>query len=433
MSDENTGREGRSDLFLIGAGVLVLVGILLYFASGSQQQLRKSPAGYDGLHAWIAAKGHPVRSFTGGWTSDPDVVGLRILPIFDSNLNKRRIAPRNTEEFLAQSDEYDLRTGVVQRKGRIVQTMYVLPKWRSGMRLTGKAHPELLVAEEAPTKVLHDVLSSKLGAVSVLPQDFSKFTVNLPDNSKATAMLYQAQVFEGRGCVPLIGREGEMVLGRCPMSGGGPGDDFAWVLSDPDLLNNHGLRLGDNAIIARDVILPLADSGTFMIDYSDQVWLINQFEGVKRDRTWADLKQFFAYPFSVLWVSGAILFGLILWRASARFGPILRRKTEVDASKRVANQAAARLMRLTEQDGALLGDYANVRLSAIAARNLGPSHKNDPDAAVRFVRRKRPDLVEALQDTLNAIRTQPSNLSATAAIANVDKLERILEQLNNDT
>ncbi len=433
MSGESTGRESRTDLLLIGAGVLVLVGILIYFASGSQQQLRKSPAGYDGLQFWVAAKGHPVRSFTGGWTSDPDVIGLRILPIFDTNLDQRRVTPRNTEEFLAQSDEYDLRTGVVRRKGRIVQTMYVLPKWRSGMRLTGKAHPELLVAKGAPTKVLHDIMSAKIGAVSVLPQDFSKFTVRLPDNSKATAVLYQAQVFEGRGCIPMVGREGEMVLGRCPMSGDSASDDFAWVLSDPDLLNNHGIRLGDNAVIARDLILPLADDRTLMIDYSDQVWLINQFEGVQRDRTWADLKQFFAYPFSVLWLSGGILFALILWRASARFGPILRRKTEVDASKRVANQAAARLMRLTEQDGALLADYANVRLSAIAARNLGPTHKNDPDAAVRFVRRKRPDLVTPLQDTLNAIRTQPSNLSATAAIANVDKLERILEQLNDDT
>jgi hypothetical protein len=170
-----------------------------------------------------------------------------------------------------------------------------------------------------------------------------------------------------------------------------------------------------------------------MIDYSDKIWLINHFEGVKRDRTWADLLRFFAYPFSVLWLSGAILFALILWRSSVRFGPILRRKSGVDASKRVANQAAARLMRLTEQDGALLGDYANIRLSAIAARMLGPAHKNDPDAAVKFVRRKRPDLASDLQDAINAIRTQPSNLSPAAAIASVDKLEHILEQLNNDT
>ena len=135
----------------------------------------------------------------------------------------------------------------------------------------------------------------------------------------------------------------------------------------------------------------------------------------------------------MLWISGGILFALILWRASARFGPILRRKSGIDASKRVANQAAARLMRLTEQDGALLGDYADVRLSAIAARNLGPAHKNDPDAALRFVRRKRPDLANDLQDAINAIRSQPSNLSAAAAIANVDKFEHILEQLNHDT
>lgn len=432
MSGATGNGQGRSDYLLIGVGALILIGILLFVFSGSQQQLRKSPVGFDGLHAWVATEGQPVRSFTGGWSSDPAVIGLRVLPIYDTNLSQRRVAPKSKEEYLMQSDEYDLRESIAQRKGEIVQTMYVLPKWRSGMRLTGKAHPELLLDSRAATRVLADVVSSRIGRVFVKDAAFSEFTTEGVDGDRLTAKLYAAQVFEGKSCEPLIGRKGEMILGRCPMEEGYD-DGYVWVLSDPDLLNNHGLRLGDNARIAKEVILPMAGERTFMIDYSDRIWLINQSRGITRDRTWADLLRFFAYPFSVLWVSGGILFALILWRASARFGPILRRKSGVDASKRVANQAAARLMRLTEQDGALVSDYANVRLSTIAARNLGPAHKNDPDAAVKFVRRKRPDLADDLQDALNAIRSQPSNLSAVAAIASVDKFEYILEQLNNDT
>jgi hypothetical protein len=432
MSSGTNDGQNRTDLILLGAGVLALLGILAYFLSGSQQQLRKSPVGFDGLHAWVASEGHPVRSFTGGWSSDPDVVGLRVLPIFDTQLDARRKTPSSKEEYLMQSDEYDLTSEVLQGKGEIVRTLYVLPKWRSGMRLTGKAHPKVLLEKGAATRVLHEAVSSNLGNVTTLGEAFSDYPVELDNGEIKTAKLYVAQEFEGRGCTPVIGRTGAMILGRCPMEDGYD-DGFVWVLSDPDLLNNHGLRLADNAAIAKEMILPLAGEGTFMIDYSDKIWLINYFEGVKRDRTWADLLQFFAYPFSVLWLSGAILFALILWRSSVRFGPILRRKSGADASKRVANQAAARLMRLTEQDGALLGDYANVRLSAIAARMLGPQHKNDPDAAVKFVRRKRPDLANDLQDAINAIRTQPSNLSPAAAIASVDKFEHILEQLNNDT
>lgn len=432
MSNQGAQGQGRSDVLLIGIGALILIGILLFVFSGSQQQLRKSPAGFDGLHAWVATEGHPVRSFTGGWSSDPDVIGLRILPIFDTDLNSRRVTPRTEEEYLMQSDEYDLRESVAQRKGEIVKTMYVLPKWRSGMRLTGKAHPDLLLASGAPTQVLRDVVSARIGRTFFLEKPFSDFPMQMSGGERLTARLYMAQAFEGKDCEPLIGRVGEMILGRCPMEEGYD-DGYVWVLSDPDLLNNHGLRLGDNAEIAKQVILPMAGERTLMIDYSDRIWLLNQSRGITQDRTWADLLRFFAYPFSVLWISGGILFALILWRASARFGPILRRKSGIDASKRVANQAAARLMRLTEQDGALLGDYADVRLSAIAARNLGPAHKNDPDAALRFVRRKRPDLANDLQDAINAIRSQPSNLSAAAAIANVDKFEHILEQLNHDT
>jgi len=432
MSEQPPVPVRRTDLILIGAGVLVLIGVLWMFFASSQQQLRKSPTGFDGLHAWVASEGNAVRSFTGGWSSDPDTVGLRVLPIYDTDLDRRRETPKTKEEYVMQSDEYDLSTRVLQRKGRIVQTLYVLPKWRSGVRLTGKAHPDLLLEQTAATRVLRKVTSPRIGRAWVHDAAFSDFPVTLEDGAERTARLYSAQVFEGRGCEPLIGRADEMILGRCPADDGWD-DGHVLVLSDPDLLNNHGLRLGDNAALAKDLILPLAGDATFMIDYSDRVWLVERFTGVARERSWSDLLQYFAYPFSVLWISGGILFGLVLWRASARFGPILRRKSGIDASKTVANQAAARLMRLTEQDGALLGDYANVRLSAIAARNLGPTFKNDPDAAVKFVRRKRPDLADSLQDALNAIRTQPSNLSATAAIANVDKFEHILEQLNNDT
>lgn len=431
MSGLNTPSRGRSDWYLIGAGGFVLVLLLAFFLSGSQQQLRKSPVGFDGLHAWIAAEGHPVRSFTGGWTSDPDMIGLRILPLFDTNLKDRRRSPTTKEELLLQSDEYDLSGQVVRRKVEIVPTILVLPKWRSGMRLTGLAHPEILLDKSAATDLLHSLFPRSIGSVSVLAQPFTDFDL-AQDTGGQTARLYAAQVFEGKGCTPIIGRAGEMVLGKCSMMTGNSRQPV-WVLSDPDLLNNHGLRLGANAELAKQVLLPLADEGTVMIDYSDKVWLVERRTGIQRERTWSDLLQFFAYPFSVLWVSGFLLFGLILWRAGARYGPILKRKQGFAASKSVANTAAAKLMRLTEQDGALLNDYANVRLSTIAARNLGPAYKNDPDAAFRFVRRKRPDLIDALQDAVNLIRSQPSNLSANVAIDCIDRFENILEQLNDDT
>lgn len=428
MSETGKPTTSRADFALIGIAVVLILGIFWYVTSNSQQALRRSPLGLEGLQSWLAVDGHPTRVFSGGWTQDPGEIGLRIMPIHDTRPGQDRDFPATQEEYLFQSDEFDIRADLVRKKIAIVPTVLVLPKWRSGVRLTGVAHPILLIENGRAGKMLSSAVPGPRFETRYIMRPFSDFEVV---GDTRSVRLYVAQVFSRRTCTPIIGTPDAMVMGRCPYAHA-PGGSII-VVSDPDLLNNHGLRLGDNAHVVRDILLKEAGDKTVLIDYSTRVWLFDQASQTQRERTWSDLLQFFAYPFSLLWASAGLLMGLVLWRAGVRYGPILDPRSGFGASKVVANAARARLMRLTGQDGALLGDYADTRLAAIAARYLGPANARQPDAAQRLIRRKRPDLADKLDRALAAIHALPPKISPHAAIAHVDTFEQILEQFEHDT
>ena len=144
------------------------------------------------------------------------------------------------------------------------------------------------------------------------------------------------------------------MLARCPLAGGGR--DEVWVLSDPDLLNNHGLRLGQNAAIADDFLRKTAGEATVLIDLSRDNWFAPDDAPPQRDRTWADLLRFLEPPFLAVWIGAAAVLVLILWRSLRRAGPVLV-EVAAGSGKMQAVGARARLMRLTGQDGALLGRW----------------------------------------------------------------------------
>lgn len=422
----------RSDTLIFGLLVVIAIGVLMYLSGQRQQVLRASPVGFDGLQVWLAKSDVPAQNFTGGWTIDQSNVDLLVVPLFDTSLDRVRDRPETKEELLFQQDETDQRYEVLQAKAAQVSTLVILPKWRSGMRLTRLGHPALLVEPEG----LEDTLQTLTGdtmRVGRIPVPFTDFKYTLETNETLNARLYVAQVFDGPGCDPIIGRAGQMVLASCPQE---TSDQPVMVLSDPDLFNNHGLRLGDNASIARAFFGPFADEGQVLIDYSQVNWLVDRTRTVARERTWADLLRFFEPPFLAMWLSAGLILALLLWRASLRYGPILREDVALGASKMQAIAAQARLLRLTAQDGALLSDYAEARLSSIVVRLFGPAQSRvgrDRDLLLRHLTRHAPQSAARLTSVLATIDTLPPGLPAREAITHVDALETILETISHDS
>lgn len=432
MSDASTARAApvRTDLVVMGLVAAIVLAGILYLMSQRQQELRRSPVGFDGLQVWLASEGGSAQNFTGGWLLDPASIGLLVLPVYDTVPDRPLEPALDKMQLLYQQDESDLDWGPLREKIDTLPGLIVLPKWRSGMRLTGIAHPALLVEELRLNQLLRALTGEDSVRLSRVRQVFTSLPYRSQDGAEMATELYAAQLFDGSACEPIIGRGTETLLASCPVAGS---DQTVLILSDPDLLNNHGLRLGQNAEIARDVLLSAAGAGSLVIDYSRDNWLASLEEPIQRDRTWADLLRFFQPPFLAIWLGGAMTLALVLWRSFRRAGPVIRGASE--GGKLQAIRARARLMRLTGQDGALLADYAAARIAATAARLVGPGHARqigEEQAFLRYLARRRPELASRLEDVVGKLKALPARIPATVAIHHVEDLEQILELIAND-
>lgn len=433
MTDASSPRAApiRTDLVVVGLVAAAVLAGLMYLLSQSQQELRRSPAGYDGLQVWLASEGVSAQNFSGGWLLDPASIGLLVLPVFDTIPGRDLEPPLDKMQLLFQQDESDLDWQPLREKIDTLPALVVLPKWRSGMRLTGIAHPALLVEEARLTALLRSLTGESGMRLTRIPRVFTSLSYRSDTGGDLKAELYAAQLFDAAGCDPIIGRGAETLLASCPVAGS---NGTVLILSDPDMLNNHGLRLGDNALIAREVVTSAAGTGSVVIDYSRENWLASPEEPIARERTWSDLLRFFQPPFLALWLGAGLTLALVLWRSFRRAGPVLRTKA-VESGKLLAIRARARLMRLTGQDGALLADYAAARVAATAARLVGPGHARqigEEQAFLRYLGRRRPDLAARLADALEKLKALPARIPASVAIHHVEDLEQILELIAND-
>ncbi|MEM9144901.1 MAG: hypothetical protein AAGC57_01800 [Pseudomonadota bacterium] len=434
MSRADQPAGPRGDILLIGLILAIAFGAMAYLSAQSKQELRQSPSGFDGLADWLNQEGIETRPFFGGWSVPADSVGLAIIPLYDADLTAPRQRPATTEELLAQRDEYDIGLRALLTKAAQVPMLVILPKWRSGMRLTGLAHPVLTIDPGDTASALHGITGADVGAVSLAAEAFTRFEHRMSGGETRTATLYLAQTMEGRGCRPILGEVGRMLLGTCPLAVGPPGSTVV-VLADPDLFNNHGLRLAENAWIARDVVQTLAREGAVYIDHSPSNWIVPGRDAVERERSWEDLARFFAYPVSLIWLAVAAVMALAVMRSGVRFGPVPPEQTALEVSRAQVIRVRARLLRLTGQDGALLSAYVPARLAATARRLFGPGYArraSDEAAILRHAGRRDPALAQRLEALLDRIRALPATLAAAEAIRYVDDLDVLLDRLTDD-
>ncbi|MEL6640916.1 MAG: hypothetical protein AAFP98_06320 [Pseudomonadota bacterium] len=424
-----------ADKIILGLLAVLILGALFYISNQRQQVLRSSPAGMDGLQIWLSRNDIDVQSFAGGWPLNADEIGLQIIPLYDTDLDNRRVLPETQQDLLLQQDEYDLEGFEVREKAEMVPTLVVLPKWRTGMRLTGLAHP-LLLAERERVATTADALIAE-GNINIFDvrQPFTGFTYSSFDGDPQEAVIYAAQTLVAPQCQPVIGDESAMLLAKCPLDPASSKTDV-FVLSDPDLLNNHGLLLGDNAHVMRDWVGRQAGDARVIIDYSRENWLTEDVTASQRDRTWADLLRFFSPPFTLMWAGLVLAIALTLWRAAVRFGPLLKGPNLMSASKMMAIGARAKLMRLSNRDGSLAVEYSRARLATTATALFGAAHARQlsrPEAFLAYTKRRHPEHAADLTTALNVIEALPDHASPAQAMASVADLDRILETIKNDT
>ncbi|WP_174801101.1 hypothetical protein [Martelella limonii] len=373
MSEVKQTTAGSSTPLAVMA-VIVIGALSLMFFLG-KADIERSAIGTAGLAIWLEGQDVSVDHDAPVEIAGEKTPILRILPLYDPYLTIGRGDDDEREASAQRLTFRKMPLEVFTSKIESADTLVVLPKWRSDMVSTGKADRGALIADAQMTVFgiwrgpSVRTLDGLLAETAVLDQDGA---------SLGQAALYAPRVLsEGMNeiCEPLLtlGDEGTL-LARC--------DDVYedgvsfYLLSDPDLLDNHGLANGDNASIATEMIRDLAAGRPVYIDPTTYANVTDTSGVDPHERSLADLGRFFGYPFSLFWLGAGLTVLLALWRGSRRFGePLESEGMAVIGSKSQTISASSRLLRLSGSQSDLVAAYVRARMELLNAVVLGPSRR----------------------------------------------------------
>lgn len=443
---ENTvspGRDGGQNTVLVIVVVLAVIGLIWLVQREQERDLDRSAVGMAGLVEWLRADDVEARLFRGGAPLVRGKIGLRILPLYDTDLDAERVPPTSEEEVIAEHSERDLHAWVLRNKVRSLPTLVVLPKWRAGMRKLRVAHRDLLIDDRDMNRLLRQFVGPD-ARLRRDPEDFTRRAPRSTSDLDFDSALVYAQAVRDIQCDPLVGSDQEVFLAECRTSlldddesDANLGDRLPpearfWLLSDPDLLSNHGLGLGGNAETARRLVRHLKQDGPVIIDVSTSIYAVDPSDLVDhRKRTWEDFLRLFAWPFSVIWVAFFFVAALVLWRAVVRGGPVKTPPSDQPrGSRSVSIDAKARLLRLSGHDTALMRLHLRQRLQSLYAVLFGPHRKarDEPLAEiVTAVARRAPHLATELSNAVSAI--DQSAPSGPGPVALLDRFETSYQRI----
>ncbi|MHA3914216.1 hypothetical protein [Halovulum sp. GXIMD14793] len=430
-ADRSEGGIRAADILSVLIIVAVAAAAAWYMIRDRDYPLQSSAMGHAGLIAWLRDQGLEAREAR-GLPITPEKVGLRVLPVHDTDLTRNFEAPTDKRSYLASGTEYDISAGTILRKINSLPSVIIAPKWSRAARHSGFADPSLLlpVADASRPFLQLNVMEEPLTR-----PDAKMLELSGPADQKGKAQaatLYAPQLFARTvpaGCISLLGGP----LGHAVIECDGHKRSFIAV-SDPDIFNNHGLSLGRNADIVANLIGEWSGGLPVLIDTTSEVFVKETPQRAAR-REWSDLLRLFDYPFSVLWAAAGVLMMLALWRSWLRFGPAVSVYDDrIGASKAVSIDAKARLLRMTGNDSALFETYITARIRQLEDALFGTSAlAEDPVRRIfSLVERRNPDLARAFGTAAAAAQTPSPETSEAGLLELAETFERQTEQVLNE-
>jgi hypothetical protein len=134
------------------------------------------------------------------------------------------------------------------------------------------------------------------------------------------------------------------------------GDGRIFVLTDPDLLNNHGLANATTAASALALIDRLRGGGPVRFDVS--------LNGLGTPRSLARIA--LTPPFLAATLCALAALALAGWRSLVRFGPALRPRRALALGKLALVETSAGLIRMAGRERAMSARYVGVVRTAVA-------------------------------------------------------------------
>jgi hypothetical protein len=334
-SSDGGAFSARTVVILVVVGVATFVGAMLmtvYAPSSSPtggtkaHALSNAAIGYSGIVRLATATGHKVRVVR-------DDSQLREAPLLI-------VTPP-----LGSTPLGDIIAGRPDQP-----TLIVLPKWAS---VTDPRHPSWvvqagLISAKEPEGVLAPnnelkVTRSPSGARPLIATGFLPHELHSPELFHLAAPR-PLQTIAGDNLNPLLTDEnGRIVLAQ-------NGDRSFYVLSDPDLLDNLGMRREDDARSALDMLDALGYNHEMDFDVT----------AVGLGRQPSPLKLAFEPPFLAMTLTVVAAMLLAAWQAFARFGPAVHRQRAIAFGKRALVDNSAMLVRKAGRQAKMGTRYAEV-------------------------------------------------------------------------
>lgn len=222
------------------------------------------------------------------------------------------------------------------------------------------------------------------------------------DSAFAEGPVESLQTVVAPGWIPVLTDEtGAVVLARDPKRP-------VYVLSDPDLLNTHGLKDLTTLASALGILETLrADDGPIMFDVT--------LNGLGKARS--VLRLLFDPPFLTVTLSLAAAVLLAVWQALIRFGPLDRAGRAIAFGKTALVDNTAALISLAGREHRMGAPYAALT-AELAAKAVGAPRDLTGDALIAFldrlgVQRGQADTFTAL-DSQARLTQDPGRMLAVA-------------------
>ena len=251
---------------------------------------------------------------------------------------------------------------------RAESVLLILPKW-DGIRSSAKSH-WLWVAGLIPEYYVESILREVVPDGAVLrvagPGKWNTGSLGVEPT------IDNPQLMAHGALNPTIWNDSGVLVGWLRRGG-----QRVWILSDPDILSNHGLSRGDNAVLTLRLIDALRPpEGAVVFDET--------VHGYWRPPSlWRSLFQF---PFIVPVIIAAAAVVMIGWAAAGRFGSPLPARPALVPGKTALIDNTASLLRFGGYGSEILRRYAEATLRDVA-RRLNAPRQPERDALIAWVDR----------------------------------------------
>jgi hypothetical protein len=327
----------------------------------------------------MGAKGQEGRDSTGPSTFSRSAIGhagifdvlQRLdIPVIKSSSNSLGRLGRGGVLVLAEPDASLRKDDAIGQLLKAEKVLFVLPKW---MGLPSQQNPGWLQAVRQRS-IADPQWAVRLVAprVDVVREDGTVlWTTN--ELGLAPDLRTPLQLISGTGLRPVIAGEQGMLVGELVER-----NRRILVLSDPDVIANHGLAREGNAALAVALIKRLRGaSGTVVFDET-----IHGYTAAAEN----PFSLFFRFPFVIATVQGVIAVALLLWATLGRFGAPQSVPPPLTAGRAGLLQNMAKLIEFTGHQQAMVRRHVEETMRHVA-RQLHAPRALAGDALVAWLKR----------------------------------------------